>query len=93
MAAQVKGLAFKGILSAVERVHGAATAEKIRGQLHFGSLLVTGNWYPIDHYKQLLDATVQVLGNGPMAIRAVARQATLEDFRGIYRVLTFVLSP
>jgi hypothetical protein len=89
---QVKGLAFRGILNAVERLHGASALEAVKRLLP-PTLLVSGNWYPIDQYKQLLAAALQVVGPGPTAIRTVSREATLDDFRGIYRVLTFVLSP
>jgi hypothetical protein len=92
---QVKGLAFLGILKAAERLHGAPVLEAIKKELPapLTGLLVTGNWYPIDLYRELLTVTSKVLGHGPAAIRAVSREATLQDFRGIYRVLTFVLSP
>jgi hypothetical protein len=91
---QVKGLAFKGILNALQRMHGPHAVERVREQLpSVARLIVSGNWYPISTYKRLLSTVVETLGGAPAAIRAVSREATLDDFRGIYRVLTFVLSP
>lgn len=98
-APQVRGLAFRGILAATERLHGkdglakltAALPKELEKSLHY-SAIVTSGWYPIEGYQALLAAVSRALGGTP-AVREVGRDAALQDFRGIYKVLTFVLSP
>jgi hypothetical protein len=95
---QVKGVAFRGILSASERVFGAQTvgralelvppdlANAIRNKT-----LIVGGWYPLASYRALIGAIDQL---HPGRLPEASRDATLDDFRyGIYKVLTFVLSP
>jgi hypothetical protein len=54
---------------------------------------LTGGWYPLAHYRALHGAISRVAGRGHELARVLGRNATLDDFRGVYRVLTFVLSP
>jgi hypothetical protein len=54
---------------------------------------LSGGWYPIEDYRLLHAAMQKVTGRGPDISYQVGKDATLEDFRGIYRILTFVLSP
>jgi hypothetical protein len=96
---QVKGIAFRGILSAAERLHGPEAAPKLMAQLPAElakafqyKAIVTSGWYPIGDYRTLLAATAKTFGGVP-ALRLIGRDASLQDFRGIYKVLTFVLSP
>ena len=97
---QVKGIAFKGILAALERLHGKPTLEAVKHELPPGvarlieyRAIVTGNWYPLSQYALMFEAVKKVLKRGPDVARELSREATLDDFRGIYRILTFVLSP
>jgi hypothetical protein len=55
--------------------------------------MITGNWYPLSDLRALNHAMMQALGRGPEFARELSRQSTHDDFRGIYRVFTFVLSP
>jgi hypothetical protein len=96
---QVKGLAFRGIVRAFERLHGAEKLVELRKALppEIGRLIeyrtvVSGNWYPLTHYAALLHGVEAVLGRRDV-VGALSREATLEDFRGVYKILTFVLSP
>jgi hypothetical protein len=97
---QVKGIAFRSLLSAVPRVCGPTVIEQTlpllpdlvsRAIRHHGFL--TGGWYPLAHYRALHGAIGRVDGRGYELARVLGRDATLDDFRGVYRVLTFVLSP
>lgn len=96
----VKGVAIRGILSGVDRLCPPGTVDKMLGLLppelankvkHQG--FVSAGWYPLSDYRAILDAVMQASGGGIDIIRQISRQATRDDFRGIYRLLTFVLSP
>jgi hypothetical protein len=96
---RVKGLAFRGILRSLERLHGAERLADLKkvlppelGRLIEYQAVVTGNWYPLSHYATLLHGIEKVLGRDN-CIAELSRESTLEDFRGIYKILTFVLSP
>lgn len=97
---QVKGVAIRGFIAAVERLFGEATVDKmvpllpdeIAAALKQRRFLVAG-WYPLATYRAQLGAVMRVTGRGPEVVRELSREATLDDFRGIYRLFTAVLSP
>ena len=97
---QVKGNSFRGFIAALRRQHGEATVEKVLALLpvELGRRLqrdniVTGHWYPLEELRLVQQAMMRVVGRGSEVIRAIARESTLEDFRGLYQVLTFMLTP
>jgi hypothetical protein len=97
---QVKGMAIRGFLGAVERVHGNEAIDEMVPLLpeDIGTMLaqrsfISAGWYPLAHYRALLGAVMLVVGGGPEVVRELSRDGTLDDFRGIYRLLTAVLSP
>src|SRR5690242_18501940 len=97
---QVKGLAFRGVIAAAQRLLGDAVADKMLPYLPDElarairlNAILTGGWYPIAHYRALHAALGRVSGRGPELSRTLGHDATVDDFRGIYRVLAFVLSP
>ncbi len=97
---QVKGNSFRGFIAALRRLHGEATVDKVIALLpaELGRRLqrdniVTGHWYPLDELSRVQQAMMRAVGRGPDVIREVARESTLEDFRGLYQVLTFILTP
>ena len=98
---QVKGLAFRSFVGAVKRLHGAPVVEKMLPYLPVdvatavrGDRFITSSWYPLSQYRALHMALARATGGKPPELaRAIGRDATMDDFRGIYRVLTAVLSP
>jgi hypothetical protein len=99
-APQVKGAPIRGVLGAIGRVCPPGTAEKmlrllpadVADAVARDRYLVAG-WYPLAHYRAILDAAVRASSSGVELVRALSRDAMLHDLRGIYRLLTFVLSP
>jgi hypothetical protein len=97
---QVKGNSFRGFIAALRRQHGEATADKViallpveLGRRMQRDNIVTGHWYPLAELQLVQQAMMRVVGRGPEVIREIARESTLEDFRGLYQVLTFMLTP
>lgn len=99
-APQIKGTAIRGVLSAIDRVCPAGTRNKIVALLpdqiapavEHESFLAAG-WYPLAHLRSIFGAVMQATGRELDVVRALSRDATLDDFRGVYRLLAFVLSP
>src|SRR4051812_30276788 len=99
-APRAKGLAFRGMLGSLRRGKGGEGFRRLLGLLPTelartarADLFVTQSWYPLGDYTQLLRAIVALGGGDIGLVQALSREATLNDFRGVYRILTFVLSP
>jgi hypothetical protein len=95
---RAKGLAFRGMLGSLRRVKGDDGFRRLLDLLPAevartarADLFVTQTWYPLADYLHLLRA-IAAMGDLGL-LRTLSREATLNDFRGIYRILTFVLSP
>jgi len=97
---QVKGVAFRSTLTGLQRLRGEAATqsvlEALPGELgkivRFGGLAASA-WYPMSSYRALLATIRQVTRGGPDLLRAVGRESSYDDFRGVYRVVAFVLAP
>lgn len=97
---QIKGTAIRGVLAAVDRVCPPGTRQKLIALLpdqiapavEHESFLAAG-WYPLAHMRSIFGAAMSATGRELDLVRDLSRSATREDFRGIYRLLTFVLSP
>lgn len=97
---QVKGIAFRSTLDGLRSLRGpaavAATLDRLGGpfaeSLRFGGVGLSA-WYPLALYRALLTAARGATHSGPELLRAVGREASLADFRGVYRIIAFVLSP
>jgi hypothetical protein len=97
---RIKGLGALGILRSIKRllgdeVHRRVVAElpgEIGERARDGTLIAAG-WYPLSDYSALHALAQRHTRQGPELARALSRDAVLQDFRGIYSVLTFVLSP
>ena len=96
---QVKGVAIRGILMAIDRQCPGARPQliarlpdQIAPAVEHESFLAAG-WYPLAHMRAIFGAIMEVTGRDISLVRELSREATLNDFRGIYRLLTFVLSP
>lgn len=97
---QVKGVAFRTVLWSVEHLYGPqqvnAVLEHMSGEarqaLHYGQL-VSGGWYPVSWYAELLTAIVKSTNGGFDVIRNVASLCIDHDIRGVYRLLVEHLNP
>jgi hypothetical protein len=99
-APNTKGVAFRSLLVAVKELCGEDTLTKMLGYLPEEvaravrlNAYVSAGWYPLEQYRALHAAAARATGRGPELSRALGRASTLADFTGIYRMLTFVLSP
>ncbi len=95
----IKGLAFRGMFGSLKRLKGdeavRRTVELLPPELARtarADLFVTQNWYPLSDYALVLRAMMGPADDLEL-IRALSRESVLNDFRGIYRILTFVVSP
>jgi hypothetical protein len=95
-----KGINFRSLIGASRRLLGPAVLEKMVQQLPSElakqvqqNAFVTGGWYPLADFRLLHGAALQATGRGLELTRALSRDAAHDDFRGIFRVLTFVLTP
>lgn len=97
---QIKGTAVRSALSAIKRLCPPGTLpkmlpllpEKIAPAVEHTAFLAAG-WYPLATIRAIFGAAMHATGRDVELVRAISRDATLDDFRGIYRLLTFVLSP
>jgi hypothetical protein len=95
-----KGINFRSLISASRRMLGPATLDKMvkllppeLGERVQKNAFVTGSWYPLAHFRLLHGAALTATGRGLELTRALSRDCAFDDFRGIFRVLTFVLTP
>jgi hypothetical protein len=100
MEPQIKGVGVRGLLTAVNHLYGSDTYLLMINETHAelqravrNNAILPSGWYPLWYYRELHRATQVVTKGGPEIARAIGRQATHDDFRGVYRVLTFILSP
>jgi hypothetical protein len=97
---QIKGTAIRGVLRSVERLCPPGTIGKmvallpqpIAPAVEHRSFISAG-WYPLAHCRAIFGAAMQATGRDIELVRELSREAIKDDFRGIYRLLTFVLSP
>jgi hypothetical protein len=96
----IKGVGLRSFFGAIVRLHGPGVIdemlphlpEELRRPTKLRSF-VSGGWYPLDYINQLHAAAQKATGRGTDLARAIGHDSTVDDFRGVYRVLTFVLSP
>jgi hypothetical protein len=97
---EVKGVSFYNIGESLQRLRGDEAMARFRDRAPASVLalldsraLVAVGWYPIDWYRALVAAAMEATGDRLELARELGRDATLNDFRGIYRMLCFVVSP
>jgi hypothetical protein len=98
--ALVKGVAFRTVVWSVEQLYGAhqvsaALAEmrqEPRDALHYGEL-VSGSWYPVTWYADLLQAVVRTNPGEADVVRKIAELSIERDVKGVYRFLVEHLDP
>jgi hypothetical protein len=100
MGPQVKGIAYRSSLRALEHLRGPDVVEasilrlpeELAGAIRFGTLIAAG-WYPIEWYCALFHSIVEATGEGKPLVQAVARESARLDMVGIYRTAFKLLSP
>ncbi len=93
-----KGTNLKGVSDALARLEGPSVYERmvvasppdLRALLRAG--VKTGAWYDVKLYRELHAAINQVVLR-PGISRALAREATRHDFRGMFRLFITVFKP
>jgi hypothetical protein len=95
----IKGLAFRGMFGSLQRMKGDDAVRRAvellppeLARTARADLFVTQNWYALSDYALVLRAMMSSGGDVEL-VRALSRESVLHDFRGIYRILTFVVSP
>jgi len=96
----VKGLAFRTVLTLVERARGpegvegslAAMPEEVGRALRYGEIIAAG-WYPVDWYRAMWSGIRSATGGGDAFVRQLGRDAIDHDFGSVYRVLMRMLTP
>ena len=88
---------FVTSLRVVEGPHAvAATLERLPAEIRVGlgsDSILANAWYPVAWYAALHAAAAEATGRGLELARAIGREASRQDFTGIYRILSVVLSP
>ncbi len=98
-APQTKGLQFRSFLRALGTIRGERAVADTLGALRpeLGDALrlglVTAGWYPLAWYRELHAAAQNATHEGVELARAISRAGIQDDFRGVYRLITFALSP
>jgi hypothetical protein len=97
---EVKGVSFHNLLVGVERLRGLEAVTRVRAMLpsHLRDALdrnevINVGWYPLSWYVELHATIREATGEGPSLAFELGHFGTAEDFKGIYRLLRFVLSP
>jgi hypothetical protein len=97
---RAKGINFRSFIGACRRLLGPEAIDEMAALLpaELGKQVqldnfVTGNWYPLADFRALHVAAQTLSQRGLELACAIGRESAAQDFRGIYRVLTFVLSP
>jgi hypothetical protein len=96
----VKGTVMRGMIASIERICPKATVddmvlllgEPLGNQLKHRAFIASG-WYPVRDFRALLGAAMKVTGRDVELIEVLARDAALHEFRGLFRLITFALSP
>jgi hypothetical protein len=99
--ARAKGINFRSFLTVLARVRGEGALERtkallpedIRSALDLGAVVASG-WYPIAWYRTL-HAAMNTACREPSTelSRTIGREASVEEFSGVYRFLLKVITP
>jgi len=96
-----KGQTFRSFVNALRKLEGEAVVtatlarvpDEVRDALEATGKIVSGGWYPIRWLTELHKAAALATGKGLALSRAIGREATAADYRGIYRFFAVILSP
>lgn len=96
---QIKGLAFRSTLDALEALRGEAAVASVlerapadvAERIRIGEIVPTA-WYPVPWYAALL-AAIGDEPDGDALLREIGRVSARADFTRVHRVLLRMLSP
>jgi hypothetical protein len=97
---QVKGVAFRSVMRALERLRGTQVVDatlqalpaELANALRFGTI-VTAGWYSIEWYRAILAAAVSTSKQGERILYEIGRESIRHDMTGLYKVAFKILSP
>ena len=97
---KTKGQVLRTFVTCVRQLRGEAVVDAVLARvspelaegLTRGSI-VPGGWYPVAWYSELHRALGELTGEGLALARMIGREATKQDFKGVYRFFVIVLSP
>ena len=100
MGPQVKGIAYRSALRALEHLRGlpavesaiSAMSPELADSIRYGTL-IAASWYPIEWYRELFTSVVSTTGNNRGIVHEIGREAARLDMTGIYRAAFKLLSP
>jgi hypothetical protein len=90
---------YRSFMKAFETLRGKEAVEamivdlpeELADGLRYGRLVASG-WYPVAWYRLMHASAQRVTKSGPELARAIGRQSRIDDFRSVYRLLSFVMS-
>jgi hypothetical protein len=97
---KLKGQMLRTFSTSVRELRGQdvldATMVRARPEiadgLRLGAIMSNG-WYPVAWFAELHKTVGEVTGEGAELSRAIGREATRQDFKGVYRFFAMILSP
>jgi hypothetical protein len=100
MGPQVKGIAFRSALRALEQLRGVAIAElavsemspELAASIRYGTLIAS-SFYPIEWYRNFFSSIVAATGGTEAIVREIGRESARLDMTGIYKTAFKLLSP
>ena len=97
---RVRGHAFLSVLASLTTLRGAGASDAVLAALPAAleTSLRTGHvraeeWYPIERYRELLAAIVQVSGEGAELLRSIGFECSRADLSGMYKFFGRLLRP
>jgi hypothetical protein len=97
--AQIKGAAIRGVLKFVKHAGGKVTIPGVIAELPpaqraiFDRVILTGEWYPVAAYHQLLKVVDRKIGAGDLALMPqLGRYSARQDVSGIFKIISVLAS-
>lgn len=100
MGPQIKGIAIRSALRALERLRGTPAVEaatlampkELGSAIRYGTVMAS-SWYPIEWYRDFFAAIIATTGDNDRILRDIGREAARIDMTGIYKAAFKLLSP
>ncbi len=98
---RVKGVAFRTIEACYAELRGTDARDQARqlmpselGDLYRAGLMLAASWYPIDWYRDALQAFRAATKEGPELARNIGYQAVKRDMTSVYKsIFAKIVSP
>lgn len=97
---KLKGVNFHGTLKALERNHGEEVRTRVEsnidgeaGEAIRTKAVLTGGWYPASWYDALLRSIESEFPGRNHICRELSRQAVMDDFATLFKIISLVASP